>query len=137
MGNQQAYLRWLDRLPIGQGGGQGRPISISCDSCETELPGTRRFSVPRIFYGAIAYAPCPDCDTRRIRWKIQLRYPHSAAIFAAGLATGLLAFVVILMIASSLQWAGPSVLCLGVLLPIFVTISTWHMFGRRQQNGKR
>ena len=129
--NQRAYLRWLDRLPVGQGAGQGRPISINCESCGAELPKSHSFTVPWIIYGAIAYGPCPGCDTRRVRWKIQLRFPQSAAIFAAGLATGLLAFVVILVIVRSLQWTGPSVLCLGVLLPSFVTISTWHLLGRR------
>ena len=137
MGNQRAYLRWLDRLPIGPGAGQGRSISIDCDSCGAELIGTHRFNLPWIIYGAVNYGQCPDCGMRRVRWKIKLRFPHSAAFFATGLVAGLLSFVLILLIVRSLEWSGPVGLSFAVLLPIFVTIITWYMLDRRQQSGKR
>lgn len=57
--------------------------------------------------------------------------PVSGREFLTGLAWGVLAFAVIMLVSARLEWSGSFARCLGLLLPVLTTFGVWQMYARR------
>ncbi len=58
--------------------------------------------------------------------------PSTGRTFITGLAYGLLAFAIVMVIASRLAWSGSLARCLGITLPVLTTFIVWRFYAQRE-----
>lgn len=58
--------------------------------------------------------------------------PSTGRTFIMGLAYGLLAFAIVMLIASRLAWSGSLARCLGITLPVLTTFIVWRFYAQRE-----
>lgn len=77
----------------------------------------------------------PGASIGRERTGLTRFLPASGREFLTGLAWGLLAFAVIMLISARLEWSGSVARCLGLSLPVLITFGVWQLYARREQPG--
>ena len=58
--------------------------------------------------------------------------PANGRSFLTGLAWGVFAFAIVMLVASRLQWSDSVARCMGITLPVLTTFVIWRLYARRE-----
>ena len=111
-------------------------VSARCDSCGFEPPaGDEMIQLLREGDGSSSEAGERAAIRDREPTGLTRFLPASGRSFLTGLAWGVLAFAVVMLVSARLEWSGSVARCLGLSLPVLTTFGAWQLYARREHPG--